>query len=271
MSPSWSWGVAADPARVSILAAAAGVEQAGLLPPREPSYHLQHYLPEALFRCLGQIPGEACLSWGQVIMLAAGLGASSCLSGSNVSMDCSSLWQISWKNTAEKWFPKSDFIAFCLPRRQTPQLSQYIRLYTEVLLPGLSLQTKCLLADRSPWAQDFIWRHKTPQILLSTMVSDSQDHTQKTQLASRVVWCISNTKTQSRRDAAVLLLPTHGLHTAWLRSVMQRLTLWASPKPHSALQIWKASTEKGSSHPLKSAYLTRSYKTTITPSRDVNT
>lgn len=129
-----SWGEGADPAaRVSVSAAAAGVEQAGLPPPREPSYNLPHHLPQALFfRCSGQIPEEECLSCGQIRILAAVLGASSCLSGSNVSMDCSSLWQISWKNTAEKWFPKSDFIAFCLPRRQAPQLSQCIRLHTAV-------------------------------------------------------------------------------------------------------------------------------------------
>lgn len=67
--------------QVSVLAAAAGVEQAGLPPPREPSYHLPHYLPEALFRCSGQIPEEECLSCGQIRILAAGLGASSCSSG----------------------------------------------------------------------------------------------------------------------------------------------------------------------------------------------
>lgn len=128
-----SWGEGADPARVSALAAAAGVELAGLPPPpRESSHNLPHYLPQALFRCSGQIPEEECLSCGQIRILAAGLGASRCVSGSNVSMDYSSLWQISWKNTAEKWFPKSDFIAFCLPRRQAPQLSQCVRLHTAV-------------------------------------------------------------------------------------------------------------------------------------------
>lgn len=90
-SPPLSWGEGADPARVSVLAAAAGVEQAGLPPPREPSYNLPHHLPQALFRCSGQIPEEERLSCGQIRILAAGLGASSCLSGSNVSMDCSSL------------------------------------------------------------------------------------------------------------------------------------------------------------------------------------
>lgn len=265
-----SWGEGADPAaRVSVSAAAAGVEQAGLPPPREPSYNLPHHLPQALFfRCSGHIPEEECLSCGQIRILAAVLGASSCLSGSNVSMDCSSLWQIPWKNTAEKWFPKSDFIAFCLPRRQAPQLSQCIRLHTAVRV------TWAVTPDKMPAGRHISLssgHHVEAENPADTAkhrgVWFPGSHTQKTQLASRVVWCISNTETQRRsRGCCAAFAKTRIAHSKAEKCDAESDPMGKSQTSRcpADLKDLHIKVHKGSSHRLKSTYLTGSYKITIT-------